>query len=79
VNNSATVGGGGGSGNSHDNKSLENTLRNRKIILSSGLKRAHDLQGGGADNGGSSNIVRKQIIFAKNSNINDTSVAISDL
>ena len=37
VNNSAAV------ANSHDNKSLENTLRNRKIILSSGLKRAQDM------------------------------------
>ena len=58
------------------NKSLENTLRNRKIILSSGLKRSSDAganvegQGGGhvgPYNGGgnvSTSLTRKQIIFA---------------
>ena len=47
ANNSAIV------GNSMENKSLENTLRNRKIILSSGLKRAHN------DGDQQTNIARK--------------------
>ena len=68
ANNSATV------GNSLENKSLENTLRNRKIILSSGLKRAQEMQ-----DAPQSNIARKQIIFAKNNNNDQPGMAISDL
>ena len=59
------------------NKSLENTLRNRKIILSSGLKRSSDAgqinietagaAGGLASTGNvSTSLTRKQIIFANN-------------
>ena len=72
------------------NKSLENTLRNRKIILSSGLKRsteanATENSGVGATTVVSTSLTRKQIIFANNnqggvnSMASNMSNAISDL
>lgn len=49
-----------------ENKSLEHTLRNRKIILSSGLKRGENSGGGGGDLAPTA--ARKQIVFPSSAN-----------
>ncbi|TNV86897.1 hypothetical protein FGO68_gene15768 [Halteria grandinella] len=68
VQNPINGGGGGPAANntqiSLENKSLEHTLRNRKIILSSGLKRAEHSNGGDL----APTAARKQIIFPQSAN-----------